>query len=158
DPRAYNDYISDSIYLILTQSTVSGADKVRACIARMPHIARVVAEAKKNLRRPPYVFVKTAIAQNRGAIHFFEHGIYELAGEPRQLSELRPTAKRVAEILKGYQKFLESDLLLRADGDWRIGKEKFAQKLDLELNAGLTAAEVLRMAEAEFVRVEGEMY
>jgi uncharacterized protein (DUF885 family) len=158
DPRAYNDYISDSIYLILTQSTVGKADKIKSCIARMALIPRVVAAAKKNLRHAPHVYVKTAILQNRGAISFFQNGIFELAGETPQLSELRPAAKRVAEALKDYQKFLESDLLLNADGDWRIGKDKFARKLELELDAGLTAEQVLRAAEAEFARVEGEMY
>ena len=61
-------------------------------------------------------------------------------------------------MLEEYQKFLEKDLLPRAKGEWRLGKEKFAAKLELELDAGLTADEVLREAEAEFDRVEREMY
>jgi uncharacterized protein (DUF885 family) len=158
DPRVYSEYIGDSIYLILAQSTVPKADKIKSCIARMAHIPRVVAQAKQDLRHPPFVFVKTAILQNKGAIAFFEEGIYLLAGETPALSDLRPAAKRMAEVLKEYQKFLESDLLLRADGDWRIGKEKFARKLELELDAGLTADQVLREAETEFVRVERAMY
>src|SRR5207244_5176348 len=39
-----------------------------------------------------------------------------------------------------------------------LGKEKFAKKLALELDAGLSAAEVLHSAEREFARVEREMY
>src|SRR5262249_51720920 len=75
-----------------------------------------------------------------------------------QLSELGAAAKPVVESLKEYQQFLENDLLPRAKGDWRLGKEKFARKLELELDAGLTADQVLREAEAEATRVEGEMY
>ena len=45
----------------------------------------------------------------------------------------------------------------RSTESWRIGPEKFARKLDLELDAGLTADEVLREAEAEASRVEREM-
>src|SRR5262249_52794095 len=96
--------------------------------------------------------------QNRGAIAFYEQGIFQLAGETPQLSDLRPAARRVATVLKDYQKFLEGDLVLRADGDWRIGKARFARKLELELDAGLSAEQVLRAAVAEFQRVEGEMY
>src|SRR5205823_4617969 len=41
---------------------------------------------------------------------------------------------------------------------WRIGKEKFTRKLELELDAGLSADEVRREAESEAARVEREMY
>jgi uncharacterized protein (DUF885 family) len=46
----------------------------------------------------------------------------------------------------------------RATGDWRLGKEKFSRKLELVLNAGMTAEQVLADAEAEFARLEREMY
>ena len=51
-------------------------------------------------------------------------------------------------------------LLPRARGNWRIGSEKFAKKLDMELDAGpgLGADEVLKLAESEADRVRSEMY
>jgi uncharacterized protein (DUF885 family) len=158
DARIYNDYISDSIYLLLTQSTVPKAETVKNCAARMPYIPRIVAAARKSLQHPPRVLVEQAIQRNRGAIAFYEHGLFELAGETPQLSELGKAAPPVVACLKEYQTFLEKDLLPRATGDWRLGKEKFARKLELELDANLSAAEVLREAEAEADRVEREMY
>jgi uncharacterized protein (DUF885 family) len=158
DPRVYNDYLSESVYLLLTQSTLPRPVNVRNCAARMAHIPKVVAAARASLRNPPRVFVETAIRQNRGAIAFYERGNYDLAGETPQLSALRKPAARVVAALKEHQKFLEEDLLPRAKGDWRLGKQRFAKKLDLELNAGLSAEEVLREAEAEMDRVEAEMY
>jgi uncharacterized protein (DUF885 family) len=158
DPRIYNEYISDSVYLLLTQSSLPKATNVKNCVARMAHIPSVVAAARESLKQPPRVFVETAIRQNRGAIAFYEHGIFELTVETPQVSELSPAARPVVDCLKSYQQFLENDLLPRAKGDWRIGKEKFAKKLDLELDAILSAEEVLREAEAEFARVETEMY
>jgi uncharacterized protein (DUF885 family) len=158
DPRVYNEYISDSIYLLLTQSTLPKARNIQNCAARMEHIPRVVVAARQNLRNPPRVFVETAIRQNRGAIAFYEHGIFEVAGETARLSPLSPAARPVVDCLKEYQVFLEKDLLPRAKGEWRLGKEKFARKLELELNAGLTADQVLREAEAEADRVERDMY
>jgi uncharacterized protein (DUF885 family) len=104
------------------------------------------------------VFVETAIRQNRGAISFFESGIYEVSGETPATSELRPACKPVVAALQEYQKFLQDDLLPRAGGDWRLGKQRFAKKLELELDAGISAEEVLREAEAEADRVEAEMY
>jgi uncharacterized protein (DUF885 family) len=158
DPRTYNEYISDSVYSLLVQSTLPKATNIKNGAARMAQIPKVVAAAKESLRNPPKVFVETAIRQNRGAIGFYEHGIFELAGEAPQLSDLGPAAKQVVACLKEYQKFLEGDLLPQAKGDWRLGKEKFARKLELELDAGLTAEQVLQEAENEFARVERDMY
>ncbi len=67
-------------------------------------------------------------------------------------------ARRWCPCCSEYQKFLEDDLRPRAKGEWRLGKEKFAAKLVLELDAGIGAAEVLKEAEAEMERVENEMY
>jgi uncharacterized protein (DUF885 family) len=158
DPRIYNEYISDSIFLILARSTLPKATNVKNCVARMAFIPRAVAAAKQRLRNPPKVYVETAIRQNRGAIAFYESGIFELASETAQISELGPAAKVVVASLKDYQKFLEEELLPRATGDWRLGKDKFARKLELVLDAGMTAEQVRAEAEAEFERVEREMY
>jgi uncharacterized protein (DUF885 family) len=157
DPRTYNDYLSDSIYLLLSQSTLPRATNIRNCVTRMGQFPKILAVAKEELRNPPRVILETAIRQTRGAIAFYDHGIYELAGENPRTSELKPAASRVIPLLKDYLKFLE-EMLPKAKGEWRIGKEKFYRKLDLELNANLSADEVLKEAEREFDRVEREMY
>jgi len=158
DPRIYNDYITDSIYLLLTQSTLTKGENLKNCVARMEQIPRVVAAARESLQNPPRVFVGTAIRQNRGSIAFYERGIFAMAGETPVLSELKPAARKVVESLTEYGRFLEESLLPAANGEWRLGKERFAKKFDLELEADLSPAEVLREAEAEFDRVEREMY
>ena len=158
DPRVFNDYLTESVYLLLTQSTLAKAENVKNAVARMGQLPRIIAAAKASLQKPPKVHVETAIRQNKGAIAFYESGIYEVAGENPALSDLKPAAVRLLPALKDYQAFLEKELLPRASGEWRIGKEKFARKLELELDAGLSAAEVLADAEGEFLRVERDMY
>ncbi len=158
DPRTYNDYISDSTYLLLTQSSEPRERNVRNCVARMAQIPRIVRAAKETLKNPPKVFVETAIRQTKGAISYYESGIFEIAGETPQLSDLKPAAKPVVAALKDYLKFLEEDVLPHANGDWRLCKDRFTKKLDLELDAGIGASEVLQDAEAEFTRVERDMY
>jgi len=79
DPRVYNDYITESVYLLLTQSTEPRPVNVRNCVSRMRQVPRIVAEAKKTLRNPPRVHTETAIRQNRGAIAFYSDDIFRLA-------------------------------------------------------------------------------
>jgi uncharacterized protein (DUF885 family) len=158
DPRTYSAYISDSVYLLLTQSTQPREATIAACIARMKQIPQVVEAARQSLKDPPRVYVETAIRQTKGAIGFYEGGLFELTGETPRMSELKAVAKPAAAALRQYLKFLEDELLPQAKGEWRIGKEKFARKLELELDAGMSAAEVLHDAETEFARVERDMY
>jgi len=158
DPRVYNDYITESVYLLLAQSTEPRATNIRNAVARMAHIPRIVATARQTLKAPPRAHTETAIKQNKGAIAFYSNDIFRLAEETPQLSELGQASRKVVDSLKEYQEFLEKDLLPRATGDWRLGREKFVEKLDLELNAGVSADEVLRDAELEASRVEHEMY
>jgi len=158
DPRVYGDYITDSVYLPLTQSTLPPETNIANCLARMALIPRVVAAAEENLRHPPRVCLETAIRQNQGAIGFFERDLYQFAGQTPQMPALKSAAARVADCLKGYQRFLEQDLLPQADGQWRLGKDRFYRKLELELDAGLNADQVLADAQAEFERVQREMW
>jgi uncharacterized protein (DUF885 family) len=158
DPRVYGGYISDCVFLLLTQSTLPKETNVANAIARMKLIPKVVEAAKENLKVPPRVHTETAIQQNRGAIAFYQGELLELAGPTPQMEALKAAAKPVAACLKAYQEFLEKDLLPRANGQWRLGREKFARKMVLELDAGLNAEQVLDAAEAEFVRVQRDMY
>jgi uncharacterized protein (DUF885 family) len=158
DARVYNRYINDSVYLALTQSTLPVETNVANCIARMAQIPKIVTAARQNLKNPPRVHTETAIRQNRGAIDFYEHGIFDFAGKTRQLAALKAASVPVVASLKDYQSFLEKELLPRANGEWRIGTERFAKKLELELDANASADQVMADAEAEFARVERDMY
>lgn len=158
DPRVYSGYLSDSVYVLLTQSSLPKETNIANCLARMAQLPRIVEAAKENLRNPPRELLETAIAQNRGTIDFYERGIFDEAGKTAQQKALAVAAAKTAVCLREYQKFLEKDLLPEAKGDWRLGKEKFYRKLELELDAGLTADQVLADAEVEFERVQRDMY
>jgi uncharacterized protein (DUF885 family) len=158
NPRAYNEYISDSVFLLLTQSRLPKETNIANAISRMRQIPSIVAAAKQNLKHPPRVVLETALKQNKGSISFYEGDIFQFVGESPQLPALKAEAARVVPVLKDYQQWLEKELMPRATGDWRLGKRKFAKKLEYTLNAGMSADEVLRDAESEFQRVHGDMY
>jgi uncharacterized protein (DUF885 family) len=123
----------------------------------MALIPKVVETARKTIKNPPRVMVETAIRQTRGAIGFYSDDLFRLAGEPKGEGELGAKAETIVAALQGHLTFLRDDVLPRATESWRIGREKFALKLELELDAGLSAEEVLEEARAEATRVEREM-
>ncbi|MGL4420801.1 MAG: DUF885 domain-containing protein [Gemmataceae bacterium] len=158
DPRVFGEYISDSVFLLLTQSTLPRERNVANAAKRITYIPTVIDAAKLSLKTPPKILTEVAIQRNQGAIAFYEKEIFALAQENPGTSELVAPAKAAVTALKDYQKFLTETLLPRSTGSWRLGTEKFAKKLELELDSGFTAAEVIREAEAEGERVEREMY
>ena len=158
DPRTYGSYISDSVYSLLTQSTLPKEANIKNAIARITQIPRIVKAAQQTLRESPPSILDTAVSQNRGAIGFYEKGIFELASGTPQLEELRKATTLAVVALNEHQIFLEDSRRFRANGEWRLGRALFAEKLDLVLNAGLSADQVLADAEAEFIRVQNEMY
>lgn len=158
DPRTYGGYISDSVYSLLTQSTLPKETNIKNAILRMQEIPRIIKTAQESLRNPPRSVLETAILQNRGATGFYETGIFELVGQSSQREALKQATLPVVAALKQHQQFLEDSRLLRATGEWRIGKEKFSHKLELVMDAGLTADQVLADAEQEFARVQRDMY
>jgi uncharacterized protein (DUF885 family) len=158
DPRTYVSYLNDSVYLLLTRSTLPKEQNIANAIARMRNMGRVVAAAKENLTHPSKAILETAIRQNRGMISFYEKEIFDLAGETSQKEALKQAAALIVAILRDYQTFLEGDLMSRATGEWRLGPEKFGRQLELELDAGMTADQVYADAQAEFDRVSRDLY
>ncbi|WP_020474083.1 DUF885 domain-containing protein [Zavarzinella formosa] len=158
DPRTWGGYLTESVYLILTQSTEEKSKRVRSAAARIEAVPKVVADAKAGIKSPPKVFVETAIRQNRGAINFYKKTVFELTGETPTVSVMAEPAKKAVIALEDYQVFLEKTVLPRSVENWRIGRAKFDQKLAMELDAGVTADEVLKEALAEADRVRNEMY
>jgi uncharacterized protein (DUF885 family) len=157
DPRIYGDYLTESVYLLLTQSTLPKAKNLANAIARMTHVPRIVATAKATLRTAPRVKVETAIRQTQGAIRFYSEELFTLAGVPKEDGKIGAKAAANVTSLKEYLSFLQEQILARSDESWRIGPERFAKKLSLELDAGMTADEVLAEANTEANRVEREM-
>ncbi|MFO0938862.1 MAG: DUF885 domain-containing protein [Gemmataceae bacterium] len=158
DPRIYGEYLTDSVFSTFSQSTLPRERIVANAAKRITYIPQIVAAAKESLTNPPKVLTEISIKRNLGAIAFYEKELFALAKETPATSELTAPAKAAVVALKDYQKFLEGNLLSRSTGDWRLGKERFSEKLLLELNSGLTADDVIKIAEEEAVRVEREMY
>ncbi len=158
DPRSYNGLIADSVFSLLTQSSLPKETNVANAIARIRQVPRVVAAARENLKNPSLIHLQTAIRQNQGAINFYQSDIFSLAGKTKQLQALKAAAAEAADALKSHQAFLENDLRQRANGEWRSGSEKFNRKFELDTDAGMTADEIYRDAQAEFTRVRNDLY
>jgi uncharacterized protein (DUF885 family) len=158
DPRVYGEYHTDSVFSLFAQSTLPKPRIVANAAQRIAAVPKVISAAKASLKAPPRILTEVAIQRTRGSIAFYEKEIYALSGETPATSELKAPADAAIAALKDFLAYLENDLLAKSSGEWRLGAERFGKKLELELNAGLSAADVLALAEAEAIRVDHELY
>ncbi len=158
DPRIWGEYFSDSVFWLLTQSTLPRERNVQNAASRIAFVPQVIAAAKESLTNPPRILTEIAIQRAKAAQAFYEKEIFPLAAETPATSALTEPSRRAAAALGEYARWLESELLPRSNGEWRVGKAKFAAKLHWELQSGLTADELLAEAEREAVRVEQELW
>ena len=157
DPRVWGEYLTESVYLPLVQSTLPKEQNYANALKRMKFIPAVVEVARGTITNPPKVKTQTAILQTQGAIDFYSGEIYLITGKPKTDAELAAATAPVIEALKKHLAFLKDEVLPRSGENWRVGRALFEKKLDFDLDAGLTADEVLAEAEREATRVENEM-
>ena len=157
DPRVYGDYLTESVYLLFTQSTLPKATNLKNALARMAIVPKIVESARSTIKNPPRVKTETAIRQTQGAIAFYSDDIYSLSGSPRGQGELADKAATIVKGLESHLKFLKEEVLPRSTDNWRVGRDLFVKKLELELDSGISADDVLAEALSEAERVEREM-
>jgi uncharacterized protein (DUF885 family) len=157
NPQTYN--VGGAIYGLVARDFAPAETRLRSVIGRLNAVPDVIAAAKANLKNPPKIHVETAINQNKGTVSLVNHDIAELMKAAPQLeAEAKAAQKRAADALTEYGTWLHDDLLPRANGDFRIGDEKFRRKLRYSLDSDLTKEEILAHAEADLTKTQEAMY
>ncbi|MGE5616787.1 MAG: DUF885 domain-containing protein [Bacillota bacterium] len=157
NPLHYN--IANAIYQLLARDYAPLEVRLKNVAARLDQVPAVIAAAKANLKHPPRVHTETAILQNKGTIALVRG---EVSAEAAKAPELKPLVEKsqakALAALEDYGQWLEKDLLPRSDGDFRLGDAKFRRKLAFDLDADFTKEEILRRAQADLERTQGELY
>src|SRR5258708_34073323 len=72
--------------------------------------------------------------------------------------DLAPIQEKTAKALEDYKQWLQSDLLKRSDGDFRLGAEKFRKKLRFALASDLSMEEIKKRADADLAQTQSAIY
>src|SRR5205823_13332149 len=77
---------------------------------------------------------------------------------PQLAKDLEPLQGQTAKALEDYKKWLQTDLLPRSDGDFRLGADKFRKKLRFALASDLSMEEIMRRAQADLAQTQKAIY
>ena len=159
NPLVYMDSLANSLYLLVARDFASPEQRIPNLRQRMERIPRVIAQAKANLQHPPRVHTETAIEQAQGAINLVREGIAPLLDRaPQMKKELAPLQNKTAAALEDYKKWLQTDLLPRSDGNFRLGADKYRKKLRFSLASDLSMEEIMKRAQADLKQTQIDIY
>ena len=161
DPLGYNSLAGGALYSLAARDFAPWPERLKNATARMEKMPALFAQMRANLdpARVPEVHAKTVSNQNKGLmgnVELLQAHAGELSGEDRKRFDaaVEIMAKAVAE----HQTWLNTVLVPAAKGDFRIGQKLYDEKLAFALSSPMTRQDIRQRAEAELVKVRGEMY
>ncbi len=135
NPDLYSGGISNGAFSLMERKFAPPNDRLRSLIAREKLMPSRLEQARANLKNPPHIATEIAIEQLPGIISFFEKDVpsaFVDAKDPALNAEFKQTNGAVIDALKSYLDWLKTDLLPKSNGDFRIGADTFAKKLQYE--------------------------
>ncbi|WP_353089335.1 DUF885 domain-containing protein [Stenotrophomonas sepilia] len=162
DPQLYNGVAGSAIYGLMAREFAPLPERLKAATARMEKLPAIFAQARENLdpARVPKIHAETVAKQNKGILSIVDTFITPHIGELPQADQQRLQAAidGLKKAVDEQQTWLDKTLVPNAKGDFRIGAEKYDQKLKFALSSSLSRQEIGERARAELKRVREDMY
>lgn len=162
DPQVYNGLAGSALYSLMAREFAPLPERLTAATQRMEKIPSIFAQARENLdpARVPKIHAETVAKQNKGILSivdsFIAPNISQLG--PIEAARAQAAIDNLRKAVAEQQTWLDTVLVPNAKGDFRIGAEKYDQKLKFALLSSLSRADIKQRAESELKRVRGEMY
>jgi uncharacterized protein (DUF885 family) len=157
NPLYYN--MGGAIYSLVAREFAPIEKRLSSVEARVKQIPATLDVAKAQLQNPPKVFTETAILQNQGNISLLKEDLAPfLQQAPGMEAQLKPAIDAAVAALEAYGTWLENDLLPRSNGDFRLGDDKWRQKLRFSLDSDLSKEDIYARATADLAATQQAMY
>ena len=159
NPQIYSDALGMSLAGQALFSYSTEPERARRVASKLRQVPRLVQAARENIKETPGIFVKVGLEAWRGTLKFIESDLpraFSSLDDLHILGDLADTSTEAAAAISAYLEYLETDLAPRAKASFRLGRERFEQKLKLEEGITLSADRLLAIAMRELHEVQEE--
>jgi uncharacterized protein (DUF885 family) len=159
NPQLYADIIGTSLASQALFAYAPEAERARRMVSKLRQMPRLVQAARDNIKECPGIFVKLGLESWRGILKFIDSDLpraFATLDDLHILSDLADTSAEASAAAKVYIDYLETDLAPRAKASFRLGRDKFENKLKVDEGIGLTADRLLAIALRELHEVQEE--
>ena len=160
DPQFHVDLLGNALlYLTLLEpGDPAWPERLRSLAGRLEAVPGFLENARAVLGTPSRVVAEMVLRTNAGNLRFVEEGLPPLfARAPGEGGRLERARADAAAALREFQGWLETTLLPRAEGDWRLGGDLWGRKLGHTLQSSIDPATIGPRARAAIEQVRARM-
>ena len=159
NPQVYADVLAASLAAQALFGYAPPTERARRVLSKLRQVARLIQAARDNVKDPPGIYVKVAIETFRGTLTFIERDLpraFSGVDDLHLLGDLADASTEAAAAIQGYLEFLEREQAPRARASFRLGRQKFEQKLKFEEGISLGTDRLLSIALRELGETQEE--
>jgi len=152
NPQFYSDLLASSLAGQTLFSHAPAAERARRVLSKLRQTPRLIQAARDNVKEPPGIYVKVGIETMRGALKFIEEELpraFADVDDLHLLGDLADAQIEASRAVGSYIDFLETEAAPKARASFRLGRDKFEQKLRLEEGLSMPLDRLLAIAERE---------
>jgi len=159
NPHVYADTLASSLAAQAIFTYAPETDRARRVLSKLRQVPRLVQAARDNIKEPPAIFVKVGIDTWRGAMSFIDADLpraFSTVDDIHLLGDLDDACREAVKTIGAYVDDLENDIRPKAKGTFRLGRDRFEQKLRLEEGITLPVDRLLAIATRELAATQEE--
>lgn len=159
NPQIYGELLASSLAGLALFAYAPATERARRVLSKLRQAPRLVQAARDNVKDAPGIFIKNSLETFRGAITFIERDLpraFADVDDLHLLGDLADASTEAATAIGAYATYLESELGPRARATFRLGREKFADKLRLDEGFNVDPERLLAIAMRELRATQEE--
>lgn len=160
NPQYYNDLASYALYGLVARDFAPFEQRLPNIVRRMEQLPGFleVARAQIDVPRVPKIHAETVAKQNAGIMGIVD-GLIEPELEKSGLDRTEFDTAKAALVaaLDVHQTWLDDVLVPGAQGEFRLGAEKYAQKMKFALQTDMSVAELKARAQQAYTETRAHM-
>ena len=159
NPLVYADLLATSLAQQVLFDYTNPTERARRIGSKLRQTGRLLGEARENVTDAPGLFVKVAIESFEGVIRFIEKDLPRAFRDLDDLHVLGDLADASTEAVKSvgeYVEHLRETVAPNSKASFRLGQERFEQKLRLDEGINIPADQLLSIAQRELEATQEE--
>src|SRR5436190_1185865 len=157
NPHVYADTLASSLAAQSIFTYAPETERARRVLSKLRQVPRLVQAARDNIKEPPAIYVKIGIDTWRGTMTFIDNDLpraFANVDDLHLLGDLADACTEATQTIGVYVADLENDIRPKAKGTFRLGRDRFEQKLRLEEGINLPVDRLLTIAARELASTQ----
>ncbi len=155
NPTTYVELLGNALYSPYVLHYAEATERYRHIINRLNKVPELIRQAEANLQDSPETWNRVAREENAGNVALIDTTLRADCPAGERMRYDQAAAAAIAA-LNGFNHWLEDNLAEKVS-DWRLGKERYAEKFRLVLETGKTPQTLLAEAEADLAKTRAEI-